>query len=225
MPLVISASYGIRGAGKKDFVSGLRGALEARYPGFFEFVPSPLAELTHPITRVREIQENPVGEHQKNWDLLNNCTGQVSLALAAGKIVVVEDFGIDLHTPIVAVCDDRIHPMLRENQDKNVKQRVIERGTPAPHYLLRGLPEDGSTSAFVSDIVRGFPDLHKMPRDLLRHFVLRQQEAISGYCNKIADQNPPIWLQGTTTEELVAYALGQIVSIAELPTPQAIAAD
>lgn len=215
MPLVFSASFGLKGYAQKEFVLELTHELSVHHPGVFCFIPSPLVGLPHPLTRMAEILSDPVAEHSLRWEALNECTGDVIAALKAGKHVVVEDFGLDLHTSIMALVGAEHQEALRRNQDSNVERRVIGSGMPAPHYLLRRIL---GTSA-VGEMLTTFPELHRYPRAVVAAFAERQHAAIESYCSKIAGQNPAVWLTGTDTDSMVADGLTHVCRIAGLQPP------
>ncbi|MFM2330754.1 MAG: hypothetical protein RLZZ26_261 [Candidatus Parcubacteria bacterium] len=186
---VLYSFSGPRNSGKTTIYQAVTSIFNTRYPSLLPhvtFLGNVLGDLPPPG------EDHSTTTLLKGWASLNEaCVRLVRPALAKGKIVVVDQFGLDVYLNAVACrdCHDQQHKAFVLHHHHMVPARIVTEEIRPPIYLIRDDRHIGNTVPLRA----------------------REQEEIARYFAPGTGQNPPRYLKGVSVLECAEDAVWHIL--------------
>jgi len=187
---------GFRGSGKTSILKEVELLFREQYPHVpVAFLPHVLGSRPHPLDWTPEERKILTTSRLfHGWAHLNEACAKVKGPLAEGKLVFVDEFGLDVYLDAIACkdCKQQKDEAFQLHHDHLVPARIIMQGIRPPIYFIPRRRQDGAfgeAKEFHSAI----------ERELVRYF--------DG-----TGQNPPVFLEGDTFAECAREIIGYVLN-------------
>ena len=189
--------------------------LEKKFPGTFEFLGSPFAGAGFSFPLVLTEEENCLDTTSRLilcWYRMNefNCK-KLLPALARGKIIVVNRYGLDAFIYSRSMCVEKdVCDEIEAAHHALVRLRVLAKKIPPPRYIVPWVGPK-TIGLITPEWIKGIKALKGVDAEGLRSYIQREQEVIEAYCDPEKGQKRPWKINaGLTVEEMGDAAVEMI---------------